>query len=151
MTNDERVILVENTERSKSNTHQIDEIKARMGKLEEKTEDIHKLAISVEVMSNNVTHMNENQKEGQKVLSDKMDALSEKVDTQNETIKKDVDNKIAVINGKVETIDEEIIIVKNQPAQQIAANVNTVKVAVLTCIATLIVSGIFGAVIHFAK
>lgn len=40
---------------------------------------------------------------------------------------------------------------ENQPYKQIAKNVNSVKVAIITCICTLLVSGIIGAIIAFGK
>ena len=38
-----------------------------------------------------------------------------------------------------------------KPYKQIASNVNSIKVAVITCICTLLVSGIIGAIVMFGK
>ena len=48
-------------------------------------------------------------------------------------------------------LSEKVNETENKPYKQIANNVNTVKVAIITCISTLLVSGIIGAIIAFGK
>lgn len=48
-------IVIETSERSKSNTHRIEEVRARVEKLAEEHEAIHSLAISVEKIAINTT------------------------------------------------------------------------------------------------
>lgn len=49
--------LIETSERSKSNTHQIEEIKNKVEQIDRREESIHKIATSVEVMAKDVAYM----------------------------------------------------------------------------------------------
>lgn len=44
--------IIETEQRSKSNTHQIEDIKKDVEKVESKTEDIHRIATSIEIIAN---------------------------------------------------------------------------------------------------
>lgn len=48
-------------------------------------------------------------------------------------------------------LSEKVNEAENKPYKQIASNVNSIKVAVITCICTLLVSGIIGAIVMFGK
>lgn len=100
---DDKTLLIETSERAKSNTHQIEEIKDRIGKLEDKTEDIHRIATSIEVVCNDIGYI----KQGQVDLTNKVDNLSEKVDSQIKEIKCDVDAKVGNVSSKVEQLKLE--------------------------------------------
>ena len=54
-------------------------------------------------------------------------------------------------HGTERKLSEKVNETENKPYKQIANNVNTVKVAIITCISTLLVSGIIGAIIAFGK
>jgi gas vesicle protein len=103
MNDDEKVMLVECDQRSKSAIYQISEIKDRLGKLEDKTEDIHRIATSIEVVCNDIGYI----KQGQIDLTNKVDNLSEKVDKQNVEIKADVKSQINDIQKQIDTVDDE--------------------------------------------
>lgn len=77
-------------------------------------------------------------------------SLVESIKTISESVS-DIKGDIKEIKKGQGDLSTKISEVESKPAQQIANNVNTIKVAVYTCIATLMVSGIIGAVIHFAK
>ena len=57
VTENEKVMLVESDQRSKSNTHQIEEVKDKLEKLENKTEDIHIIATNIQLISQDITYM----------------------------------------------------------------------------------------------
>lgn len=130
MTDEEKVMLVETTERSKSNTHQIDEIKdamdkleikanERMAKLEDKTEDIHRIATSIELISKDVSYM----KEGQVDLSNKVDKLSNKVDSQIAEIKTDVKAQVDCVKTQVDNIEKAPYEEFKQTRHEIKSNI----------------------------
>lgn len=73
-----------------------------------------------------------------------------------------IETKVDDTNSKVDAqakawqeterkLSEKVNDAENKPYKQIANNVNTVKVAIITCISTLLVSGIIGAIIAFGK
>lgn len=67
--------LIETEQRSKSNTHQIDELKDNIKEIANKTDDIHRIATSVEVIA---TKMDTQEKKIDK-LDAKVDSVQAKV------------------------------------------------------------------------
>jgi chromosome segregation ATPase len=103
MNEDDEKLLVATSERAKSNTHQIEDLKDRMDKLEEKTEDIHKIATSIEVVCNDISYI----KEGQNTLNTKFDKLSDKVDDQGKNIRSELEVKVADVQTQVDKLHDE--------------------------------------------
>lgn len=103
MNEDDEKLLVATVERSKSNTHRIEELNIKMGKLEEKTEDIHTIAASIGVVCNDIGYI----KEGQNTLNSKFDKLSDKVDDQGKTIRKEVETKVGDVQTQVDELHDE--------------------------------------------
>jgi chromosome segregation ATPase len=103
MNEDDEKLLVATSERAKSNTHQIEDLKDRMDKLEEKTEDIHKIATSIEVVCNDISYI----KEGQNTLNTKFDKLSDKVDDQGKNIRNELEVKVADVQTQVDKLHDE--------------------------------------------
>jgi chromosome segregation ATPase len=103
MNEDDEKLLVATSERAKSNTHQIEDLKDRMDKLEEKTEDIHKIATSIEVVCNDISYI----KEGQNTLNIKFDKLSDKVDDQGKNIRSELEVKVADVQTQVDKLHDE--------------------------------------------
>ena len=69
--------ITEIAERTKSNTHRLDNLEVKIGQLDEKTEDIHTIATSMQLMSNDfgymrndITKIQTTQTEMQKEISD---------------------------------------------------------------------------------
>lgn len=103
MNEDDEKLLVATSERAKSNTHQIEDLKDRMDKLEKKTEDIHKIATSIEVVCNDISYI----KEGQNTLNIKFDKLSDKVDDQGKNIRSELEVKVADVQTQVDKLHDE--------------------------------------------
>ena len=122
MTEQETVLLIETEQRCKSNTHRIDNLEGELKEIQSEQKAIYKIATSVELIAQRVSNIEGKVDDQAKAWQETERKLSEKV---NET--------------------------ENKPYKQIANNVNTVKVAIITCISTLLVSGIIGAIIAFGK
>lgn len=87
MTENEKVVLIIETEqRTKSNTHQINEIKADIKDIKEENKVLYKLATSVEVIANNIDSMKTDMSEVKLDVSDlKKDVANVK---QQDSVKK---------------------------------------------------------------
>lgn len=103
MNEDDKRLLIETIERSKSNTHQIDDIKSDIKELQNKQEMIYDLTTSVKVMAENLSTVKDDVKE----IKQGQSALSDKVDSQINEIKIDVDNKVETVKHDVKQIDNE--------------------------------------------
>jgi len=103
MNEDDKSLLIETIERSKSNTHQIDDIKSDIKELQNKQEMIYDLTTSVKVMAENLSTVKDDVKE----IKQGQSALSDKVDSQINEIKIDVDNKVETVKHDVKQIDDE--------------------------------------------
>ena len=103
MNEDDKRLLIETIERSKSNTHQIDDIKSDIKELQNKQEMIYDLTTSVKVMAENLSTVKDDVKE----IKQGQSALSDKVDSQINEIKIDVDNKVETVKHNVKQIDDE--------------------------------------------
>ena len=124
MTEQETVLLIETEQRCKSNTHRIDTLEGELKEIQSEQKAIYKIATSVEVSN----------------IEGKVDDTNRKVDAQAKAWQ-ETERKLS----------EKVNETENKPYKQIANNVNTVKVAIITCISTLLVSGIIGAIIAFGK
>lgn len=129
MTDQEKVSLVETDQRAKSNARRLDNVEAEIKEIKNDQKAIYSIATSVEVIAQRVTNIEE-----------KVDDTNRKVNEQAETWKQ-TERKLT----------EKISETENKPYKQIATNVNSIKVAIITCICTLLVSGIIGATVLFAK
>lgn len=123
------VALIETEQRSKSNTHRIDNIEAELKEIKNDQKAIYSIATSVEVIAQRVSNIEE-----------KVDDTNNKVAAQTKAWQ-ETERKLA----------DKVNEAENKPYKQIANNVNSVKVAVISCICTLLVSGIIGAVIIFGQ
>lgn len=75
MGENDRALLIEVSERGKSNTHQIDELKGEIRELKADNKATLKLATSVEMIARDMSHMREDLsevKQGQQAMSDKV-------------------------------------------------------------------------------
>lgn len=93
------ITLTETAERSKSNTHQIQELKEEIKGIKEDQKSIYKIATSVEVIANNMQNLQasvEDVKNGQEKLGQKMD--EQIVEVRNE--QKNLDIKIQAVDNK---------------------------------------------------
>ena len=124
MTEQETVLLIETEQRCKSNTHRIDNLEGELKEIQSEQKAIYKIATSVELSN----------------IEGKVDDTNRKVDAQAKAWQ-ETERKLS----------EKVNETENKPYKQIANNVNTVKVAIITCICTLLVSGIIGAIIAFGK
>ena len=129
MTEQEKVTLIETEQRSKSNTHRIDNIELELKEIKNDQKAIYSIATSVEVIAQRVSN-----------IETKVDDTNNKVDAQTRAWQ-ETERKLA----------DKVNETENKPYKQIATNVNSIKVAVITCICTLLVSGIIGAIIMFGK
>lgn len=100
---DDKSLLIETSERAKSNTHQIEEIKSDIKDIKQEQKTIYELTSSVKVMADNLIHIQEDVKEIKQGQTD----LSNKVDNQIKEIKTDVDSRVSSVNDKINKIDDE--------------------------------------------
>ena len=128
MTETERIIF-ETEQRSKSNSHRIDSLEDDVKEIKEENKAIYKIATSVEVMAEKLGN-----------IEDKVDETNRKVD---ETAKAQRATEARFM--------ERIENVENRPANQIAKNVNAIKLAAITTGVTFLITGALAALIHFAK
>ena len=129
MTEQETVLLIETEQRCKSNTHRIDNLENELKELQSEQKAIYKIATSVELIAQRVSN-----------IEGKVDDTNRKVDAQAKAWQ-ETERKLS----------EKVNETENKPYKHIANNVNTVKVVIITCISTLLVSGIIGAIIAFGK
>ena len=129
MTEQETVLLIETEQRCKSNTHRIDNLEGELKEIQSEQKAIYKIATSVELIAQRVSN-----------IEGKVDDTNRKVDAQAKAWQ-ETERKLS----------EKVNETENKPYKQIANNVNTVKVAIITCISTLLVSGIIGEINAFGK
>lgn len=129
MTDNDKTILIETEQRSKSNSHRIDNLEIDLKEMKEENKAIYKIATSVEVMATKLGN-----------IEDKVDETNRKVD---ETAKA---QRVAE-----ERFLQKVTEVENRPAIQMAKNVNEIKVKAITAIITFLITGGLGAIIYFAK
>ena len=93
MNNDEiSTLLVETSERAKSNTHQIEEVKDDMKDVKAEQKNLSDLISSIKVIAEKVTNINSKVDEikvGQRELSDNQKEMSDKFDNKIDEVKKD--------------------------------------------------------------
>ncbi len=109
MNEDEKTLLISTNERSKSNTHQIDEIKDDIKQIKDDQKAIYDLTTSVKIIAENVSNMKDDLKEvkqGQTSLSNKLD------------------NQIQDVNNKVDEL-------KLEPLEEMKKDKHTLKLEVL--------------------
>lgn len=70
-------ILTQTVERSKSNTHQIDEVKSDIKEIKEEYKVLNKLATSIELIAKDMTNVKENISEMKSSQSEMREELSE--------------------------------------------------------------------------
>jgi len=142
MNEDDKTLLVEVDQRAKSNTHQIKDIKDRLDKLENKTEDIHKIATNIEVLCNDIGYI----KNGQNDLNTKVDKLSDKLDLQGKEIRNEVENKISKIQNQVDELHDEPYDEYKKTKHDVKVNVfskvlSGICIALISILITLLASG----------
>lgn len=141
MNDDEKVILVECDQRSKSNTHQIEEIKADIKSIKEDQKLMYDLTTSVKVISENLIGMKDDLKE----VKQGQVNLSDKIDNQIKEIKTDVDSKVGSVNQKVDAIEK-------QPYDDYKQTTHDIKIKVIVgVVSTLAISAIGFLVTLFAN
>ena len=129
MTEQETVMLIETEQRCKSNSHRIDNLECELKEIQSEQKAIYKIATSVELIAQRVSN-----------IETKVDDTNNNVDAQAKAWQ-ETERKLA----------DKVNETENKPYKQIANNVNSIKVAIITCICTLLVSGIVGALIMFGK
>lgn len=129
MTEQETVMLIETEQRSKSNAHRLDNMELELKEIQSEQKAIYKIATSVELIAQRVSN-----------IEDKVDDTNRKVDSQTKAWQ-ETERKLS----------EKVSETEAKPYRQIANNVNTVKVAIITCVCTLLVSGIIGAIVAFGR
>lgn len=127
MTEQEKEMLIAVDQRSKSNTHRLDSFEKKLEDVQKDQKAIYKMASSIEVIASRVGN-----------IEDKVDDTNRKVDAQS-----------AAWRETEKKLSERVNEVESGPYKQLAKNVNSVKVAIVTAICTLLATGIVGAVITF--
>lgn len=125
MTEPEKIILIETEQRSKSNGHRLDNIEDEIKEIKNDQKAIYKIATSVEVIAQRVSNIEE-----------KVDDTNRKVDAQT---------------AAWQETEHRLNDTQNEPYKRTANNVNSIKVAIVTAICSLLVSGLVGALIAFVK
>mgnify|MGYP000897550731 FL=1 len=142
MTEDDKELLIETSERAKSNTHQIEELKADMKEMKQDQKAIYELSTAVKLVAQNVGNIQHDVteiKQGQKDLSNK-------VDNQINEIKTDVDCRVSGVNNKIADMEQKpykaFIKTKHEIIVKIVSGIGIALAAgVLTYICTLIGQG----------
>lgn len=127
MTDDEKTILIETEQRSKSNAHRLDKIENDIKDLNEENKAIYKIATSVEVMAEKIGN-----------IDNKVNEISRKVDETSDA-QKESENRFL----------QQISNIENAPAKQVAKNVNSIRLTIATSIITFIITGLLATLIHF--
>lgn len=125
MTEQERIMLIETEQRSKSNTHRLDKMEEEMREIKNDQKAIYKIATSVEVIAQRVSN-----------IEDKVDDTNAKVNAQAKAWQE---------------TERRLSEAQNEPYKRTANNVNSIKIAIITGICTFLATGILGAIIMFVK
>lgn len=129
MTEQEKIILIETEQRSKSNSHRIDSMELELRDVKNDQKAIYKIATSVEVIAQRMTNIEE-----------KVDNLGGKVEAQAKAWR-DAELKL----------EEKVTEVEVRPYKEVSKNVNSVRVAIITAICTLLATGLVGALVAFGR
>ena len=129
MTDQERVMLIETEQRSKSNGHRIDKLEDDIEAVKEEQKAIYKLVTSVELIAQRVGHIEE-----------KVDDTNKKVNEQREALLETEKRLTEKINDS-----------ETQPYKDTATRLTTLKWALITAICTLVLSGVVTAVVSFIR
>lgn len=129
MTEEQLATLVEIDQRSKSNSHRLDELVDEVKDIKNENKAIYRIATSVELMAQKITHIEE-----------KVDETGRKVDAQT-AIWREAENKLS----------DRIAEVDSKPDRLTANNVNSIKVSLISSILSIMASGLVAAIIAFAK
>lgn len=121
MNEDDKELLIQTTERSKSNTHQIDEIKEDIKQIKTDQKAIYDLTSSVKIIADNIQNMKDDIKEVKQGQS----ALSDKLDNQISDIKDDVQTRVDDVSKKVDEI-------KQEPYDEYKHTKNSIKIQILS-------------------
>jgi len=124
MNEDEKTLLISTNERGKSNTHQIDEIKADIKTIKEDQKAIYDLTTSVKIIAENVSNMKDDLKE----VKQGQINLSGKLDTQIQ----DVNNKVAEL--------------KLEPLEEMKKDKHDLKIEILKQSIGYIITGLVGVI-----
>ncbi len=112
--------LIETEQRSKSNMHRIDSLEKDITSIKEDQKAIYKIATSVEVIAERMTHIEE-----------KVDETGKKVDAQAEAW-----------NESEKRLTEKISEAENGSSIRVANNVNSLRLAIITAVCTALATGI---------
>ena len=129
MNEDNVALLIETAERARSNSHRIDGMEERMKSYETEQKAIYKIATSVELMTQQLKHIDE-----------KVDHTNDKLDAQSQAWKE-----------SEKRLSDRISETEAKPLRQTADNINKIKVAVITAICTAMATGALAAIIAFMK
>lgn len=129
MTEQEKIILIETEQRSKSNSHRIDNMETELRDVKNDQKAIYKIATSVEVIAQRMTNIEE-----------KVDNLGSKVESQAKAWR-DAELKL----------EEKVTEAEVRPLKEVSKNVNSVKVAIITAVCTLLATGLVGALVQFSR
>lgn len=124
MDEDDKTLLISTSERSKSNTHQIEEIKTDIKQIKEDQRAIFDLTTSVKIIAENVSNMKDDLKEvkhGQSDLSNKLD------------------NQIQDVNDKVNEL-------KLEPLEEMKKDKHELRIEVLKQIIGYAITGLVAIV-----
>ena len=129
MTEQEKIILIETEQRSKSNSHRIDNMETELRDVKNDQKAIYKIATSVEVIAQRMTNIEE-----------KVDNLGNKVESQAKAWR-DAELKL----------EEKVTEAEVRPLKEVSKNVNSVKVAIITAVCTLLATGLVDALVQFSR
>jgi uncharacterized protein YdcH (DUF465 family) len=122
MDEDDKELLIQTSERSKSNTHQIDKIEDRIKDIETEQKALYELTSSVKSMAENISDMKSDIKEVKKGQFD----LSNKMDNQITDVKQQVQN------------------MKDEPYNNYKKTKQSIKIQIITGIGKAIGIGLIG-------
>lgn len=138
MDNENTKLLIETSERSKSNTHQIEEIKEDVKEIKSEQKAIYDIATSVKLIALSMDTMKDDLaevKQGQVDLSNKVDNQITEVKNGQATLENKIWDKVDAVNDKVENVDDKT---KVDWARFFTSNILPWVVCAITFIYTLL-------------
>ena len=127
--NEQDTMLIEANQRTINNERRISELEADIKEIRNDQKAIYQIATSVEVMAQRIGNIEE------KVVD-----TNQKVDAQAQAWQ-ETEKKLA----------DKISDVEMNPIKETAGNINSVKMAIITSICSLLASGAVGCLIAFTK
>ena len=123
MTENEKTVLIETEQRSKSNQRRLDRHESEIKDIREENKALYELSTSIKLIVQDMSGIREDLKDVKQDMSD-------------------------VKNGQ-DKLAAKVSEIEHKPAEETAAMWGKVKIAVITAIATMLATGAVGSLVYF--